>query len=113
MNWAAGALPLDLLEQKMTRWTSAQVTANWRYLGRELFSDAEFALFATVCFSTVIPAVFTNAPIDPWVSLAAATTTRSANTTGASSSPTTAAAAGNLLAHSGVQSIQAGSSAGS
>lgn len=36
-------------------------TQNWHYQGRELFSDLEYALFATLSFSTVIPAVFTTA----------------------------------------------------
>ena len=33
-------------------------TANWQYLGSELFSPLEFNLIATVPFSTVVPAVF-------------------------------------------------------
>jgi len=36
-------------------------TQNWHYQGRELFSDLEYAVFATISFSTVIPAVFTTA----------------------------------------------------
>jgi len=31
--------------------------ANWRYLGREHFSDLEYALLASLSFSTVVPAV--------------------------------------------------------
>jgi hypothetical protein len=33
-------------------------TQNWHYLGREQFSDIEYFLYASLCFSTVIPAVF-------------------------------------------------------
>jgi len=36
-------------------------TQNWHYQGRELFSDFEYFLLATVSFSTVIPAVFVTA----------------------------------------------------
>jgi hypothetical protein len=35
-----------------------QLTKNWIYLGREYFTDVEFALLASLNFSTVIPAVF-------------------------------------------------------
>ncbi|NPA06211.1 MAG: hypothetical protein GXO54_02270 [Chloroflexi bacterium] len=31
---------------------------NWVYVGREFFSDAEYAFWATLSFSTVMPAVF-------------------------------------------------------
>ena len=33
-------------------------TRNWSYLGRQYFTDFQFALLASICFSTVIPAVF-------------------------------------------------------
>ncbi|MDP7259915.1 MAG: hypothetical protein QF376_03425, partial [Anaerolineales bacterium] len=33
-------------------------TQNWHYLGREFFSDWEYFLFASLSFSTVMPAVF-------------------------------------------------------
>jgi hypothetical protein len=33
-------------------------TQNWEYVGREFFTDAQYALLATISFSTVIPAVF-------------------------------------------------------
>ncbi|MDZ7345948.1 MAG: hypothetical protein ONA69_04060 [candidate division KSB1 bacterium] len=33
-------------------------TQNWFYLGKESFSSLEYALFATINFSTVMPAVF-------------------------------------------------------
>jgi hypothetical protein len=36
-------------------------TRNWHYQGRELFSDLEYFLLATISFSTVIPAVFVTA----------------------------------------------------
>jgi hypothetical protein len=36
-------------------------TQNWSYVGRELFSESEFNLFASLSFSTVIPAVFGTA----------------------------------------------------
>jgi len=36
-------------------------TQNWHYQGRELFSDLEYALLASISFSTVIPAVFVTA----------------------------------------------------
>ena len=36
-------------------------TQNWHYQGRELFSDLEYFLLASVSFSTVIPAVFVTA----------------------------------------------------
>ncbi len=36
-------------------------TQNWHYQGRELFSDMEYFILATVSFSTVIPAVFVTA----------------------------------------------------
>lgn len=36
---------------------------NWRYLGRELFSNLEYALLASLSFSTVIPAVFEAAEL--------------------------------------------------
>ena len=38
-------------------------TQNWSYLGRELFSTAEFNFYASVSFSTVIPAVFGTAEL--------------------------------------------------
>jgi hypothetical protein len=38
-------------------------TANWQYLGRELFSPLEFNLLSTIAFSTVIPAVFETAEL--------------------------------------------------
>ncbi len=38
-------------------------TANWVYLGRERFSDSEYAVLATIAFSTVIPAVFGTAEL--------------------------------------------------
>jgi hypothetical protein len=39
------------------------VTQNWHYLGREYFSDLQYFLFATLSFSTVIPAVFGTAEL--------------------------------------------------
>lgn len=36
---------------------------NWQYLGREFFSDLEYFLYASLCFSTVIPAVFSSAEL--------------------------------------------------
>ncbi len=38
-------------------------TQNWQYMGRSLFSDLEYFLFASLCFSTVIPAVFGTAEL--------------------------------------------------
>jgi hypothetical protein len=38
-------------------------TANWEYLGRDLFSALEFNLLATISFSTVVPAVFETAQL--------------------------------------------------
>ncbi len=38
-------------------------TQNWEYLGREYFSDLEYFLFASLSFSTVIPAVFGTAEL--------------------------------------------------
>ena len=38
-------------------------TQNWFYLGREHFSDLEYFLYASLCFSTVIPAVFGSAEL--------------------------------------------------
>jgi hypothetical protein len=38
-------------------------TRNWEYLGRESFSNLEYFLLATVCFSTVVPAVFGTAQL--------------------------------------------------
>jgi len=38
-------------------------TQNWHYLGREYFSDLEYFLYASLCFSTVIPAVFGSAEL--------------------------------------------------
>ena len=38
-------------------------TANWEYLGRDLFSSVQFALLSTISFSTVIPAVFETAAL--------------------------------------------------
>jgi hypothetical protein len=40
-----------------------EVTGNWIYLGRESFSNLEYFLFATLSFSTVIPAVFSTAEL--------------------------------------------------
>jgi hypothetical protein len=39
------------------------LTQNWVYRGREYFTDAEFALLASLSFSTVIPAVFEAAEL--------------------------------------------------
>lgn len=36
---------------------------NWHYLGRDSFTDFQYALFATVSFSTVMPAVFGTAEL--------------------------------------------------
>lgn len=38
-------------------------TGNWIYLGRERFSDLEFALFASLNFSVVLPAVLETAEL--------------------------------------------------
>jgi len=38
-------------------------TQNWYYLGREQFTDLEYFLYASLCFSTVIPAVFVSAEL--------------------------------------------------
>jgi hypothetical protein len=38
-------------------------TQNWSYVGRELFSKFEFNLYASLSFSTVIPAVFGTAEL--------------------------------------------------
>ncbi|HKJ90721.1 MAG TPA: hypothetical protein VJ960_06275 [Oceanipulchritudo sp.] len=40
-----------------------QFTQNWIYLGREHFSDWAYFLYASMCFSTVIPAVFSTAEL--------------------------------------------------
>ena len=45
-------------------------TANWSYLGRENFTDLEYALLASLSFSTVLPAVFGTAELVgslPWL----------------------------------------------
>jgi hypothetical protein len=38
-------------------------TANWEYLGRELFSPFQFNLLCTLSFSVVVPAVFESAEL--------------------------------------------------
>lgn len=38
-------------------------SGNWSYQGRELFSSLQYAVFATVSFSTVMPAVFGTAEL--------------------------------------------------
>jgi hypothetical protein len=38
-------------------------TANWEYLGHELFSPLEFNLLCTISFSVVVPAVFETAEL--------------------------------------------------
>lgn len=38
-------------------------TQNWHYVGREFFSDLEYAVLASIAFSTVIPAVFEAAEL--------------------------------------------------
>ncbi|MCP4681623.1 MAG: hypothetical protein GY864_04755 [Desulfobacterales bacterium] len=38
-------------------------TRNWFYAGRESFSDIEYFAFASLCFSTVMPAVFGTAEL--------------------------------------------------
>lgn len=38
-------------------------TQNWYYDGRELFTDLEYFLLASLCFSTVMPAVFGTAEL--------------------------------------------------
>jgi hypothetical protein len=40
-----------------------QRTANWQYLGGANFSDLEYFLLSTICFSTVMPAVFETAEL--------------------------------------------------
>jgi hypothetical protein len=42
-------------------------THNWEYLGRERFDDISYFLLSSVCFSTVMPAVFESAE---WMSAA-------------------------------------------
>ena len=38
-------------------------TANWEYLGRDLFTPLQFNLLCTLAFSTVVPAVFETAEL--------------------------------------------------
>src|SRR6266700_1519558 len=38
-------------------------TANWEYIGRELFTPLQFNLLCTISFSVVIPAVFETAGV--------------------------------------------------
>src|SRR4029077_1085008 len=38
-------------------------TANWEYVGCELFSTLQFALLCTISFSVVVPAVFETAEL--------------------------------------------------
>src|SRR5207247_8998893 len=38
-------------------------TANWEYIGRELFTPLQFNLLCTISFSVVIPAVFETAEL--------------------------------------------------
>jgi hypothetical protein len=38
-------------------------TANWEYLGRELFTPLQFNLLSTISFSVVVPAVFETAKL--------------------------------------------------
>ncbi len=38
-------------------------TQNWYYEGRQYFSDFQFVLLASLCFSTVMPAVFESAEL--------------------------------------------------
>ncbi len=38
-------------------------TENWSYLGRSAFTDWQYFLLSTLCFSTVIPAVFSTAEL--------------------------------------------------
>ena len=38
-------------------------TANWIYVGKEFFTDFEYAAYATLSFSTVMPAVFETAEL--------------------------------------------------
>jgi hypothetical protein len=38
-------------------------TQNWSYIGRDLFSVAEFNIYASLSFSTVVPAVFGSAEL--------------------------------------------------
>lgn len=38
-------------------------TRNWEYLARDQFTNLEYVIFATVCFSTVMPAVFGTAEL--------------------------------------------------
>jgi len=40
-----------------------QRTHNWEYLGREHFTDLEYFLLCSICFSTVMPAVFETAEL--------------------------------------------------
>ena len=46
-----------------------QRTGNWEYRGSDRFTDVEYCLLCTVCFSTVMPAVFETAELlrsFPW-----------------------------------------------
>ena len=38
-------------------------TQNWFYDGKQFFTDVEYAILATICFSTVMPAVFGTAEL--------------------------------------------------
>jgi hypothetical protein len=38
-------------------------TANWHYIGGEALSSLEYFVFASICFSTVMPAVFSTAEL--------------------------------------------------
>src|SRR4051812_20996592 len=38
-------------------------TGNWEYTGRAMFNDLEYVLYASLCFSTVMPAIFETAEL--------------------------------------------------
>ncbi len=40
-----------------------EFTQNWEYVGKEHFTNLEYALYATLSFSTVIPAIFGSAEL--------------------------------------------------
>lgn len=54
--------PLSVPSWWLFEWFNERL-GNWEYLGAEVFSDLEYFLYASVSFSTVLPAVFESAEL--------------------------------------------------
>lgn len=56
-------LPISVVSWWIFEFVNETFTHNWVYIGREYFTDTTHFLFGSLCFSTVMPAVFGTAEL--------------------------------------------------